>query len=156
MELYLDYLLVMIFLLSLQVASLLATATRELILKRNGVLSKSCLAGNLAFIGSCKNITIKDSKQNKAWFWIKRKKTLVFLSLKPYTMNNIRPLLDNGQKGGNSESPERASLCNQSGVCLYAYLSLCDQTTGHSFWPSNLILLNINVMGKSFFPFFEI
>ena len=30
----------------------------------------------------------------------------------------IRPLLDNGLKGGNSESPERASICNHFGVCL--------------------------------------
>ena len=29
----------------------------------------------------------------------------------------IRPLLDNGLKGGNSESPEGASICNHFGVC---------------------------------------
>ena len=27
-------------------------------------------------------------------------------------------LFDEGLKGGNSESPERTSLCNHSGVCL--------------------------------------
>jgi len=47
----------------------------------------------------------------------------------------VRPLLDNGLKGGNSESPERASICNHFGVCMY----VCDQATGHSFRPSKLI-----------------
>ena len=36
----------------------------------------------------------------------------------------IRPLLDNGLKGGNSESHERASICNHFGVCLYVCLSV--------------------------------
>ena len=29
-----------------------------------------------------------------------------------------RPFLDNGLKGGNSESPEMASICNHFGVCM--------------------------------------
>ena len=39
-----------------------------------------------------------------------------------YTEKVVRPFLDNGLKGGNSESPERASLCDQSGVCMGASL----------------------------------
>ena len=45
---------------------------------------------------------------------------LVVLSVTKQNKENvIRPLLDNGLKGGNSESPERASICNHFGVCLY-------------------------------------
>ena len=54
-------------------------------------------------------------------------------------MRCIRPLLDNGLKGGNSESPERASICNHFGVCLSVCMYVCDQATGHSFRPSKLI-----------------
>ena len=48
----------------------------------------------------------------------------------------IRPLLDDGLKGGNSECPERASLFF---AFLSVCLSVCYQATGHSFQPSNLI-----------------
>ena len=36
----------------------------------------------------------------------------------------IRPLLDDGLKGGNSESPERASICSHFGVCLSVSMSV--------------------------------
>ena len=39
--------------------------------------------------------------------------------------NTFRPLLDNGLKGGNSESPERASICSHFGVCLSVCLYVC-------------------------------
>ena len=51
----------------------------------------------------------------------------------------VRPLLDNGLKGGNSEIPERASICNHFGVRLSVFMFVCDQATGHSFRPSKLI-----------------
>ena len=43
----------------------------------------------------------------------------------PYFHSILRPLLDNGLKGGNSETPERASICNHFGVCLSVCLCVC-------------------------------
>ena len=67
----------------------------------------------------------------------------------------VRPLLDNGLKGGNSESPERASICNHFGVCIYVYLVVIKlQVT--VFDPVTKFFENMffRTMGKSFFFLF--
>ena len=55
-----------------------------------------------------------------------------FFNKTSYRYYNIVPLLDDWQKGGNPQSPERAFLCNHFGICMYACLTVCDQATGHS------------------------
>ena len=72
---------------------------------------------------------------NLAYIHTRRTPFFVGYLLSKNNKNVIGPLLDDWLKGGNSQSPERSFLCNHFGVCLY----VCDQATGHSFRPSNLI-----------------
>ena len=61
-------------------------------------------------------------------------------------INVFGPLFDDWLKGGNSQNPERAFLCNHFGVCLSVCLYVCDQSQnrkGREILPS-LHIISIN------------